>query len=54
MLWAAYGLLGIELRAGELHVRAAPGTPPSLRCIHWQGKARRIDADPAGARPPAR
>ena len=54
MLWAAYGLLGIELRAGELHVRAAPGAHASLRGIHWRGKAQRIDADQAGDPPPTR
>ncbi|ANX04944.1 GH36-type glycosyl hydrolase domain-containing protein [Immundisolibacter cernigliae] len=52
MLWAAYGLLGIELRAGELHVRAAAGTDANLRGIHWRGKAQRIDADQAGDQSP--
>ncbi|HEX2797856.1 MAG TPA: hypothetical protein VHN38_12310, partial [Immundisolibacter sp.] len=53
MLWAAYGLLGIELRAGALHVRPASGTDLSLRGIHWRGKAQRIDADQADEQPPA-
>ncbi|MBC7161308.1 MAG: glycosyl transferase family 36 [Immundisolibacter sp.] len=52
MLWAAYGLLGIELRAGELHVRAAAGADTSLRGIHWRGEAQRIDADQADEQPP--